>query len=487
MEQISEDHLYRAFMAKDSRFDGRFFVGITSTHIYCRPVCKAKRAKQKNCRFYTTAAEAEAAGFRPCLLCRPELAPEAALMNPNDHLLAKAVNMIEEHCGNISSLKEIAEKLGYSDRHLRRVFNEEYHVSPIQYLQTCRLLLAKNLLTDTNLPVLDVAMTAGFGSLRRFNSLFKKQYNLTPTDLRKRNGTGNKEEGQITLGLGYHPPYRWQEILDFFEMRAIKGIEVIQEGHYLRTVHVKSIQGADYYGWIKVRPDEEKSVLKVTVSESLLPVLSQVLKKVRQLFDLYCDPEIVYETMKNMDNFLIGSRIPGCFDPFEMSVRAILGQQITVKGASTLAARVVEKYGKPIETPIDGLTHVFPAPADIIDLVDTLEEQFGKLGVIRTRTKTILALAEALENNELTLEFPADPEEEMKQLVKISGIGKWTAQYIAMRALNWTDAFLETDVGIKKALAPMNQKEMLDWANQWRPWRSYAIVALWNSLKKKED
>lgn len=487
MEQISEDALYRAFMAKDPRLDGRFFVGITSTHIYCRPVCKAKRAKQKNCLFFSTAAEAEAAGFRPCLLCRPELAPEAVLTTTNDKLLSKAISMIEEHSGSINSLREIAERTGYSDRHLRRLFKEEYHISPIQYLQTCRLLLAKSLLTDTNLPVLDVAMTAGFGSLRRFNSLFKKQYNLTPTDLRKRNGTGNKEHGQITLGLGYRPPYRWRELLDFLEMRVIKGVEVIQEDFYLRTVHVKSIQGADYYGWIKIRPDEEKNLLKVTVNESLLPVLSQVLKKVQQQFDLYCDPEIVNGTMKKMDDFLIGSRIPGCFDPFEMSVRAILGQQITVKGAGTLASRIVENYGKPIETSIEGLTHIFPTPTDIMDLAETLEEQFGKLGVIRTRSRTIRALAEALENKELTLEFPNDPEEEMKKLMNISGIGKWTAQYIAMRALNWTDAFLETDVGIRNALAPMNTKERLDWADNWRPWRSYAVITLWSSLKKKED
>lgn len=479
--------LYAAFKAKDARFDGRFFVGISSTGIYCRPVCRAKQPKPENCTFYSTAAEAEQAGYRPCLLCRPELAPGTSITDATANLVYRAARMLEENCGCGQSLEELAGRLGCTDRHLRRVFMAEYNVSPIQYLQTCRLLLAKNLLTDTNLPVLEVAMAAGFGSLRRFNDVFKKQYNLSPTALRKRMSDEKKHSGNITLALGYRPPYHWEEMLNFLARRTITGIEIVKDGEYIRTVCLDKADGTPIFGQVRVGHNLKKNVLSVTVSETLLPVLPQVLARIRHLFDLYCDPDAVYETLHVMNDIrpglcTLGTRVPGCFNAFEMAVRAVLGQQITVKAAGTLAARIVENYGTPFQTETLGLTHIFPSPEDILAMGGNIGNNFGVLGVTSARSNTIYELAKALVHEEIDLDLCAEPEEEMKKLMKIRGIGSWTAQYIAMRAMVWPDAFLETDAGVKKALQPYKSKELLEMAEAWRPWRSYATVNLWNTL-----
>lgn len=479
--------LYAAFKAKDARFDGRFFVGISSTGIYCRPVCRAKQPKAENCTYYSTAAEAEQAGFRPCLLCRPELAPGSSITDATANLVYRAARMLEENCGNGQSLDELAGRLGCTDRHLRRVFTAEYNVSPVQYLQTCRLLLAKNLLTDTDLSVLDVAMAAGFGSLRRFNDLFKKQYNLSPTALRKRTSKEKKHNSDVTLALGYRPPYRWEEILNFLAGRAIAGVDTVKNGEYMRTVHLVTAEGKPVYGWIRVGHKSQNNALTITANETLLPVLPQVLARVRHLFDLYCDPDAVYQILSSMNNIRpglcgLGIRLPGCFNAFEMAVRAVLGQQITVKAASTLAARIVNTYGAPIQTGIEGLTHVFPSPEDILALDGPIENHLGPLGVIAARSRTIYDLARAIVQREIDFDLCAQPEEEIKKLMRIRGIGSWTAQYIAMRAMEWPDAFLETDVGVKKALATYTSKELLEMAEAWRPWRSYATINLWNTL-----
>mgnify|MGYP000869326602 CR=1 FL=1 len=392
--------LYAAFQAKDARFDGRFFVGISSTGIYCRPVCRAKQPKAENCTFYSTAAEAEQAGYRPCLLCRPELAPGASITDAATALAQRAARMLEESCGSGHSLDELAGMLGCTDRHLRRVFVEEYNVSPVQYLQTCRLLLAKNLLTDTNLSVLEVAMAAGFGSLRRFNGLFKQHYHLSPTALRKQRTDGAQQDksGSITLALGYRPPYPWDQMLRFLAGRAIAGVEVVRDGEYMRTVHLVDAKGEHVYGWVRVGHRPEKHVLAVTISDALLPVLPQVLARIRHLFDLHCDPDAVYDTLRVMNDIrpglcIRGTRLPGCFDAFEMAVRAVLGQQITVKAASTLAARVAQAYGTPVPTGIDGLTHIFPSPGEFLSLDGPIEDCLGKLGVIAARSKTILTIS----------------------------------------------------------------------------------------------
>ena len=492
---LESDGLYAAYKAKDARFDGRFFIGIASTGIYCRPVCRAKLPKAENCAFYHTAAEAERAGYRPCLLCRPELAPGNSITDAAATLAHRAAGMLEEACGSGQGLDELAGRLNCTGRHLRRVFMAHYHVSPVQYLQTCRLLLAKNLLTDTTLSVLDVAMAAGFGSLRRFNDLFKSRYCLSPTALRKNAPKERVQSGSITLALGYRPPYPFDAMLRFLAGRAIPGVEVVSGDAYSRTVHLADAQGRQIYGWLRVEHRPEKNVLAVTTSENLLPVLPQVLARVRRLFDLSCDPETVYESLSSMNDIrsglcVPGTRIPGSFDPFEMAVRAVLGQQITVKAAGTLAGRLVATFGMPIKTEAGGLTHIFPSPKDILALGEPIEKQLGPLGIIATRARAIRALAAVVERGEVEFDPCANPESEMEKLLRIPGIGGWTAQYIAMRTMGWTDAFLDTDVAVKKALAPRTPKEMRALSEAWRPWRSYATINLWNSLNAdaaKED
>ncbi len=484
----NDSGLYAAFKAKDARFDGRFFVGISSTGIYCRPVCRAKQPKAENCNFYSSAAEAEQAGYRPCLLCRPELAPGNSITDAAAELAYRAARLLEKDCGSGQNLDELAALLGCTDRHLRRVFKEKYKVSPIQYLQTCRLLLAKNLLTDTDLSVIDVAMAAGFGSLRRFNDLFKKKYNLAPTKLRKLTPEEkNRNRRGITLTLSYRPPYPWEKMLSFLAGRAIAGVESVKNGEYKRTVSLITAAGKKVSGWVQVGHILRKNALAVTMSETLLSVLPQVLARVRQMFDLNCDPQAVYETLQSMNDIrpglcVLGTRLPGCFNAFEMSVRAVLGQQISVKAASTLAARLVAAYGIPIQTEIEGLTHIFPSPKNILALNGAIEDHLGPLGVTALRAKTIYELARALTDGEISFELYTRPEDEIKKLTAIGGIGSWTAQYIAMRAMGWPDAFLETDIGIKKALKPYTAKELLKIAETWRPWRSYAVINLWNTL-----
>lgn len=491
MNVIDEnDRWYSALIAKDSRFDGRFFVGISSTGIYCRPVCRARTPKKENCTFYGSAAEAENAGFRPCLKCRPELAPGRSITDATSNLARRAARLLEENCRSGQSLEALSGKLGCSTRQLRRVFSSEYHISPHQYVQTCRLLIAKNMLTDTDLPVVDVATAAGFGSLRRFNDLFKKHYRMPPTALRKQVDSQNHKREGITIQLGYRPPYRWEETLEFLKLRAIPGVESVIDGRYFRSIRHATTETGDVSGWIKVAHNEKKNTLAATVSEDLIPVIPQILARIKHLFDLSCEPHIVYEALASMNEIRpglcqLGTRVPGCYDPFEMAVRAVLGQQITVKAASTLAGRIVNELGTPLDTSLEGISRVFPRPLELLELGDRLVDTLASLGIISARAQAIAALAQALVDNELSLDFSVDPQEEIEKLIKIKGIGRWTAQYIAMRTMDWPDTFLETDIGVKHALAPMDPHEVHALAENWRPWRSYATLNLWNSLDPK--
>ncbi len=477
--------LYAAFMAKDARFDGRF--GISSTGIYCRPVCSARRPKPENCAFYSSAAEAEKAGFRPCLLCRPELAPGTARIDATAELAYRAARLLEQECGHGTSLNDLAARLGCSDRHLRRVFADEYNVTPVQYLQTCRLLLAKTLLTDTALPVITVAITSGFGSLRRFNDAFRERYKLPPTAFRRRLAKAREVAADITFSLGYRPPYRWSAILDFLAGRAIAGVESVHDDAYHRTVRILGADGEDVYGWLRVTHEEKKNALSLTLSESLLPVVPQLIARIRHQFDTNCEPNVIFDALTGMNEIrpescVPGTRVPGCFNQFEMAVRAVLGQQITVKAAGTLASRIVAAFGKALEPPVIGLTHTFPTAREIVAMGSAVQDNFGRLGVTSARSETISRLAHALVRGEIRLDFGGRPEEEIEKLLAIRGIGGWTAHYIAMRAMEWPDSFLETDAGVKKALHPLSPKEMLTLAEAWRPWRSYAVVNLWNTL-----
>jgi AraC family transcriptional regulator of adaptative response / DNA-3-methyladenine glycosylase II len=380
---------------------------------------------------------------------------------------------------------------GITDRHLRRVFAAEYGVSPVQYLQTCKLLLAKSLLTDTSLSITEAAMSAGFGSIRRFNDLFKARYKLAPQNLRKA-GSQHQRRSQegITLFLGYRPPYQWESLLAFLADRAVPGIESAAEGSYRRTVTVQSNKKT-YRGWISVLNAVPKNSLAVTLSPALLPVLSNVLSRVRLLFDVNCNPQLIFEKLCAMNNFadnmcVPGLRLPGSFDPFEMTVRAVLGQQITVKAARTLVMRLASVFGESLDTPFKELTHTFPTSETICGLAPPVEDRLGPLGITGVRSRSIYSLAQALMKGEINLTpCVANPAAVVEKLLKIPGFGPWTVQYLAMRVLAWPDAFPHTDYGVKKALSGLSDIEILKLSEAWRPWRAYATIALWNSLAHK--
>lgn len=443
----------------------------------------------ENCNFFTNAAAAEAAGFRPCLLCRSEQAPRLSLAESEDPLAWRAARMLEENCNEGLTLKALAEGLNCSPGELKGRFLTEYSVTPAQYLHTCRLLLAKSLLTDTALAEGTVAKAVGFSAASRLRNSLQKHYGMEPGKLRKR-ASKAKDRGDVTVSLGYRPPFNWEEILAFLGPRAIKGVEAVRDGVYMRTARLVNWGGNTVHGWVKVSHNPDKNLLRVEVGKELLPVLPQVLAKVRRLFDLDCDPDKVYERIRTMNELSprlseAGVRVPGCFDTFEMAARAVLGQQITVKAAGVLAGRLAEAFGTPIETGVEGLTHLFPAPEDILALTGPTENHLGPLGVIAARSGTIHELARVILHREIDLDDALDPEKEMKKLTAIKGIGNWTAHYIAMRAMGYKDAFLETDVGVKKALPGYTPKELLKVSEEWRPWRSYAVMNLWNSLGAK--
>ncbi|MDR2108705.1 MAG: helix-turn-helix domain-containing protein, partial [Coriobacteriales bacterium] len=406
---LHDDHCacYAALSSHDARFDGRFFVGVTSTGIYCRPVCRAKLPREENCRFFSSAAAAEAAGFRPCMRCRPELAPGLAAVDAQGSLARRAATLIDEGLTTVS-LPRLAAAVGTSERHLRRVFEAEFGVSPVQYLQTRRLLLAKSLLTDTRLPVTQVAFAAGFKSVRRFNELFRERYRLQPRDLRKSVRTSLPQGPGITVQLDYRPPFDGQALLGFLAGRTIAGVEAVVDGTYCRSVRITAEEGLEedapptggagavmntaaglgaapapapaghasgspaaaaatsaatgargvadgpreYCGWLSVAAAKGKHALALTLSESLLPVLPRVIARVRLLFDLNADPAAIGAVLQTMDDFRPGlyrpgTRLPGSFDSWEMAVRAVLGQQVTVKAAQTLARRLSERFGTP--------------------------------------------------------------------------------------------------------------------------------------------
>ena len=482
---------YAAMQAHDTRFDGRFFCGVSSTGIYCRPICRVKLPKEENCTFFISAAAAEAAGYRPCLRCRPELAPGLAPVDSVTRLAQSAALMMEEDCLATRKISEWAAMLGVSDRQLRHVFLAKFNVLPVQYLQTQRLLLAKSLLTDTKLKMTDVAMAAGFGSARRFNDRFKKHYHLAPSKLRKKGRLMEENNERMTLFLGYRPPYAWDNLISFLARRAVPGVESVVERTYRRTVAVRKGETI-HYGWISVANRPKQNALSLTLATTLLPVLSRVLARIRRLFDMNCSPEKVQEKLVTMNRIspnmcVSGIRVPGCFDPFEMSVRAILGQQVTVKAAGTLAMRLVKAFGEKRLTPFETLSFTFPQPERICALESPIENHLGPLGITGARARSILALATALTTDSITLSYSANPRDEMERLIKLPGIGPWTVQYIAMRALGWPDAFPHTDYGVKKALSDRSPQEIRTLSQKWSPWRSYATLLLWNHLKNKHD
>jgi AraC family transcriptional regulator, regulatory protein of adaptative response / DNA-3-methyladenine glycosylase II len=484
MSFIDDDAAYSALKSHDPRFDGVFYVGVTSTGIYCRPVCPARVPKRENCRFFTTASAAEKASFRPCLRCRPELAPGHAPMDQAHRLADLIVQRMDEGLADEGAgLEEIAAQFGLSSRQLRRIVQQELGVSPIELIQTRRLLLAKQLLTDTTLPVIEIAFASGFSSLRRFNAAFSMHYRMPPTRLRKEAAA---QPGRLhasdtsTLQLSYRPPYDWEAMLQFLAGRAIREVEFVSGGTYSRTVRL-----GDHTGWIKVSNIPAKNALQVEFTHSLTPILPALLGRLRNVFDLAARPDIIAahlmqdERLKKGVMERPGLRVPGAFDGFEMAVRAILGQQITVQAATKIACRYAEAFGEKIETPFPELSRLSPLASKVTRA--TLDD-IASLGIIRTRAACILAMAEAIRSGSLHLEPGADPEATIAKLVTLPGIGPWTAHYIAMRALRWPDAFPKEDIAVRNKLGGVTVKEAKALSQPWRPWRSYAVLHVWNGL-----
>ena len=474
--------LYNAYASRDPRFDGVFFVGVTSTGIYCRPVCTARTPKPSNCRFFTSAAAAEQASFRPCMRCRPELAPGNAPVDGAGRVAGRIAHRIAEGLpAENGGLEALASEFHMSARQLRRVVREELGVSPIQLVLTRRLLLAKQLLTETSLPVIDVAYSSGFSSLRRFNDAFRRRYGMPPTALRKRvaePAAGPLPDVEpLTLRLAYRPPFDWEGVLAFLGMRTLKGVERVRQDEYVRTARM-----GHHVGWLRVRHAPAERVLLVDLTPSLAPVLPSVLARLRHLFDLSARPDLIAEALSRDGRLAAavarrpGLRVPGAFDGFELAVRAILGQQVTVKGATTLAGRFVDAFGEPVATPYPELTRAAPTP----ELVAAAEvAQVAALGIPRARAATIVALAGEVASGRLRLDAGGDAAAVIDQLVALPGIGPWTAQYVAMRALRWPDAFPKEDVALRKRLGGVRPAEAERQSQVWRPWRSYAVLHLW--------
>ena len=482
---LDADACYRAVAAHDARFDGAFFIGVTSTGIYCRPVCRVKTPRRENCRFFAHASQAEGAGFRPCLRCRPELAPQTLAWSAQDAsaLLAQhAARLLDSPDAwgdEVPSVAGLAARLGVSDRHLRRVFEAELGVSPMDWLQTRRLLAAKQLLADTRLPVAQVALAAGFASLRRFNAAFAAQYRMSPTALR-RDGSEPAPRDGIAVTLGFRPPYDVREMLQFLQQRGIAGVEQIDQSTHTvaRTLRLDD----DTRGWIACRFEPEQHRVQVRVADSLAPQLPRVIARVRAWLDLDADPAAIHAVLGADFPALAGLRVPGTLDGFELAVRAVLGQQVTVAAARTLTTRLVERFGTPLATPIDGLTRLFPSPAA---LAAASGDELGQLGLVRQRQAAIHALAQAVSSGQISLHAGADVAATMDALKALPGIGAWTADYIALRALRWPDAFPAGDVALQKALSPDGQRLTAraaeGRAERWRPWRAYAVIRAWHS------
>jgi AraC family transcriptional regulator of adaptative response / DNA-3-methyladenine glycosylase II len=476
---LDADAAYLALQARDARFDGRLFVGVTSTGVYCRPVCRVRTPRRENCRFFNTRAQAEAAAFRPCMKCRPEIAPGLSQMDSSRALADTAARWIEQavHSGEDVAVPQLAARLGVTDRHLRRIFLATHGVSPHDYLTTQRLLLAKQLLTDTQQPVTQVALASGFGSLRRFNAAFAERYRFNPTQLRREGAAA--AAGQV-LRLAYRPPYDLEAVLGFFARREVRGVEQV-EGLTLRRTLGWQHQGQRVSGWLSGEFVPERHEVHLTASPSLSPVLGAVLQRVRHGLDLDADPALIDPVLSRLPVALRpGTRLPGVMDGFEGAVRVILGQQVTVKAARTLVQRLVDRFGEPIATPFPALTHIFPS-AETLAAADP--DVIGKLGIVRQRVKALQALAQAVASGALRLHRGAPVEPTMDALCALPGVGDWTAQVIAMRALAWPDAWPASDIGLMNALGHRDAKLITALAEPWRPWRAYAVMRLWHELE----
>ena len=501
--ELDPDIAWKALAAHDARFDGRFFVGVTSTRIYCRPVCRVRTPRRENCRFYANAATAEQAGFRPCLRCRPELAPGLSLMDSSQVLAQHAARMIDHavRVGAAVRMPELAGRLGVTERHLRRVFAQAHGVSPIDYLTTQRLLQAKQLLTDTDLPVTEVALACGFESLRRFNAVFAEQVRLKPTELRSAARSSRAGGDGLRVRLGYRPPYDVASMLAFWAQRALAGVEEVNGRVIRRTwsaprpaVDESGQAGgvaAPARGWIEIEFLEERHEVELRASANLAAHSGQLVEAARHALDLDADPTHMAPLLATLAELhpasamTAGLRMPGSFDGFETAARIVLGQQVTVAAARTLTRRLIDRFGAPVETPWPGLNRCFP---DAATIAAATPDSIGELGIVRQRVAALQGLARAVVDG-LPLHRGAPLASTQEALLAQPGIGDWTTQLLALRVLGWADAFPATDIGLLKALGLAQARDAphaIAMAESWRPWRSYAVIALWRALESDD-
>jgi AraC family transcriptional regulator of adaptative response / DNA-3-methyladenine glycosylase II len=470
----------RARLARDPRFDGRFFIAVKTTGIYCRPICPAPTSKQCNVAYYPSAAAAAEAGFRPCLRCRPEAAPGTPAWLGTSATVRRALRLIHEGALDRESVDELAARLGIGSRHLHRLFIQHVGASPLAVAQTRRLHFAKHLIDDTRLAMTDIALASGFGSLRRFNDAFRSTYGRAPRDLRRERRNAAVDDA-LRLRFAYRPPYDWTAIRDFLGTRAIPGVERVAGDSYARSV---SVSGK--LGWIEVRPVPKVDALELAVHGLGAESLFVVVTRVRQMFDLSADPADVRAVLKR-DPLLMpllrkrpGLRVPGAWDGFEIAVRAVLGQQVSVAAARTFATRIVTAHGTALAAPVEGITHLFPGP-EILGQAD-----LSKIGLTGARVKTLKALAVAVRDG--AVDF-ADAEGLRSALLSVPGIGPWTAEYVAMRGLSDPDAFPAEDLVLRRMASPkkpLTTAQLKQRAEDWRPWRAYAVLQLWRAASDED-
>jgi AraC family transcriptional regulator, regulatory protein of adaptative response / DNA-3-methyladenine glycosylase II len=480
---LDHDACYRAISTRDARFDGRFFTAVKTTGIYCRPVCPARTPKRENVIFYPSAAAAQSAGFRPCLRCRPETAPDIAAWKGTSNTISRAIALIELGALDSGDVDALATRLGVGERHLRRLFQQHLGASPIAVAQTRRVLLAKQLIHETKLPMTEIALASGFGSIRRFNEAFDELFGCAPSALRRELLTATVPSDGIAVNLRYKAPYDWEAMLSFLKLRSIAGIETVRDGTYARTVDIDGSHGV-----VSVSRGEGNS-LRAIVRLQKVSALPRVIARLRRVLDLAADPLAIGAHLKQDSSLadLIearpGLRVPGAWDAFELVMRAVLGQQITVIGAIRLAGKLVTLYGDRLKCDDGGfheLTHVFPNPEHIADA------DLSALGMPGARARALSSLAAAVARDPNIFSPRSSLEEAVEQLSALPGIGEWTAQYIAMRALREPDAFPAADVGLMRAMADLKggdrptPRQLLARAEPWRPWRAYAAQHLWS-------
>jgi AraC family transcriptional regulator, regulatory protein of adaptative response / DNA-3-methyladenine glycosylase II len=466
----------RARLSRDARFDGKFFIGVLGSGVYCRSICPAPTAKEKNVRYFPSAAAAAEAGFRPCLRCRPECSPGTPAWLGTSNTVSRALRLISESGLEDGGVEVLANRLGVGSRHLRRLFLKHLGATPSAVAQTRRLHFAKKLIDETTLPMSHVALASGFGCVRRFNVAIRKTYHRTPTQIRRlARQTTTLPDNQYLFRLRFRPPYDWEGMLEFLTARATPGIEVVDMGSYRRSIAMNGTEGH-----FEVSLDANHPALSVHIQFADSRALFLIVERIRRMFDLNADWQAIAERLRT-DPVLAarveanpGIRVPGSWDGFELATRAILGQQITVKAATSLAGRIARAFGKRFSA-TSGLTHLFPFPEVLADA------NLAGIGLPKARAQTIRALACAVCDGQISFDGVMDSDDFLTRLCEIPGIGRWTAQYVAMRALGEPDAFPAGDVGLLRALDLTRPADLEQRAEQWRPWRAYAAMYLWNA------